>query len=213
MKILLVDDHRLFRDGLRPLLARQADMVVVGEAGDGREALALVGELAPDVVLMDVTMPGMDGLQATRAILAAHPTVRIVILTMHADRAFVAEALKAGAAGYLLKEAPFSDLVQALRAVRAGRIQLSPAVAELVVQDYVLLARGELPAGSPLSDREREVLQLVAGGLSTKEIAFQLGVSVKTVETHRKQIMDKLDLHSVADLTKYAIREGLTSLS
>ena len=213
MKILLVDDHRLFRDGLRPLLARQPDMEVVGEAGDGREALRLVADLAPDLVLMDVSMPGMDGLQATRAILAAHPTVRVVILTMHADRAFVAEALKAGAVGYLLKEAPFADLVLALRKVHAGRLQLTPSIAEMVVADYVLLARGEGIVASPLSDREREVLRHIAGGLSTKEIAFQLGVSVKTVETHRKQIMDKLDLRSVADLTKYAIREGLSSLT
>ncbi|MCE9637922.1 MAG: response regulator transcription factor [Planctomycetes bacterium] len=213
MKILLVDDHRLFRDGLRPLLGRERGFEVVGEAGDGTEAVRLVASLAPDVVLMDVTMPGLSGIEATRAIVANHPTTKVVILTMHADKRYVTEALKAGASGYLLKDAAFSDLVQALRIVEDGRIHLSPRVAEMVVEDYAHLARQSPPSEGPLSTREREVLQAMAAGHSTKEIAFHLGISVKTAETHRRQIMEKLDLHSVAELTKYAIREGLSSLS
>jgi DNA-binding NarL/FixJ family response regulator len=213
VRILLVDDHRLFRDGLRPLLARERGIEVVGEAGDGLEAVALVKSLAPDIVLMDVTMPGMNGIEATRAIVAARAETKVVILTMHVDRRYATEALRAGASGYLLKEAAFSDLVQALRLVQAGKTHLSPPIAEMVVEDYAQLARHLPAAAGPLSAREREVLQAMAAGRSTKEIAFQLGISVKTAETHRRQIMEKLDLHSVAELTKYAIREGLSSLT
>lgn len=213
MRILLVDDHRLFRDGLRPLLAREQGIEVVGEAGDGREALRMVEALSPDIVLMDLTMPEMNGIDATREILALRPQTRVIILTMHADRRYVTESLKAGASGYLLKEAAFSELVAALRQVRTGKIQLNPRVAEMVVEDYVHLARQAPEPTCALSTREREVLQAMAEGRSTKEIAFNLGLSVKTVETPRKQIMEKLDLHSVAELTKYAVREGLTSLS
>jgi DNA-binding NarL/FixJ family response regulator len=158
-------------------------------------------------------MPEMNGIDATRAILALRPQTRVIILTMHADRRYVTESLKAGASGYLLKEAAFSELVTALRQVRSGKIQLSPRVAEMVLEDYVHLARQAPGPANTLSAREREVLQATAEGRSTKEIAFNLGLSVKTVETHRKQIMEKLDLHSIAELTKHAVREGLTPLS
>lgn len=212
MKVLLADDHRLFRDGLRPLLHREPGVEVVGEAGDGHEALRLVAQLRPDLVLLDVTMPGLNGLETARALTEAHPGVRVVMLTMHADRRFVVEALRAGAVGYVLKEAGFTELLQAMRTVMTGRIALSPQVADLVIADYAAQARLAPEGATPLSSREREVLQAMAEGLSTKEIAFQLGVSVKTVEAHRKAIMDRLDLHSVAELTKYAIRTGLTTL-
>lgn len=213
MKILLADDHRLFRDGLRPLLARETGFEVVGEAGDGHEAVRLAAALAPDVVLMDITMPGVNGIEATRAIVAARPATRVVVLTMHADRRYATEALQAGASGYLLKEAAFSDLVAALRAVAGGHVQVSPRIAEMVVDEYAHLARSGSPDAGPLSSREREVLRAMAEGFATKEVAFRLGMSVKTAETHRRQIMEKLGLHSVAELTKYAIREGLTDLT
>lgn len=213
MKLLLVDDHRLFLDGLRPLLAQERGFEVVGEAMDGEQAVAMVDALQPDVVLMDVAMPGLNGIEATRRILALRPATRVVILTMHADRRYVKEAIKAGASGYLLKDASSSEVIAALRQVGSGRVQLSPRVRDLVVDDYVQGARGDSQAGSPLTPREQEVLEAMAEGLSTKEIAWRLHVSTKTIETHRKQVMDKLDLHNLADLVKYAIREGLTPLS
>lgn len=212
--VLLVDDHRLFRDGLRPLLAAQPDLEVVGEADDGLEGLRLARELRPAVALLDISMPGLNGLEVTRRLADEAPETRAVILSMHGDRRFVLEALRAGARGYLLKETGFAELVTALRAVAAGGIHLGAAVSEQVVRDYVSLAEAEPgSAFALLSGREREVLQMLAEGLATKEIAARLHLSAKTVESHRRAVMDKLGIRSVAELTKYAIREGLTPLN
>ena len=188
-------------------------MEVVGEAENGHEAVRLCKQLKPEVVVMDVGMPELNGMDATRQCLAENPGVKILALSMHTDRRFASGMLQAGASGYLLKDAAFDQLIEAIRAVAAGKTYLSPAITEVVVDDYVSrLASGATGAFSVLSTREREVLQCLAEGQSTKEIAESLHVSAKTIETHRQQIMNKLDLHSVADLTKYAVREGLTSL-
>jgi len=211
--ILLADDHRIFRAGLRPLLAAQPDLEVVAEADDGLRALELARELKPDIAVLDITMPGLNGLEVTRHLAQEAPTVRVIILSMHSDRRYVLEALRAGARGYLLKDAGFEDLLVAIRAVHDGRVHLGATVGEQVIRDYVQLSRtGDSGVFAVLSGREREVLQLLAEGLATKEIADRLTLSVKTVESHRKSVMDKLEIHSIAELTKYAIREGLTPL-
>jgi len=211
--ILLADDHRIFRAGLRPLLAAQPDLAVVAEADDGLRALELARELKPDIAVLDITMPGLNGLEVTRHLAQEAPTVRVIILSMHSDRRYVLEALRAGARGYLLKDAGFEELLVAIRAVHDGRVHLGTAVGEQVIRDYVQLSRtGDSGVFAVLSGREREVLQLLAEGLATKEIADRLTLSVKTVESHRKSVMDKLGIHSIAELTKYAIREGLTPL-
>ncbi len=213
VKILLADDHKLFRDGLRTLFANKADVTVVGEASDGTETVTLAREVQPDLILMDVSMPGLNGIEATRQILAERAATKIIILSMHSDRRYVTEALKAGAVGYLLKDSAFEELIDVIRDVLKGRIRLSNAITSVVVSDYIKLAAAEeSSAFTLLSAREREVLQLIAEGNSTRDIAARLNVSVKTIESHRKQIMDKLNLRSVAELTKYAIREGLTPL-
>ena len=212
-RIVLADDHRIMREGLRRLLDAEPGLEVVGEAGDGRTAITLVEEHHPDLVILDIGMPDLNGIEAARRILGEHPTIKIVALSMHADRRFVGEMLKAGASAYVLKEGAFEELIAAIEAVTEGKIYLSPRIAGVVVDDY--LTQMERPARTVfgvLSSREREVLQLMAEGLATKEIAAALHVSVKTIETHRRQIMEKLNLHSVAELTKYAIREGLTSV-
>jgi len=213
LRLILADDHKMFRDGLRPLLERQRDLIVVGEAADGRTLLSQVETLRPDLVVLDVSMPGLNGVEAARRIRELDPGIRIVMLSMHADRRFVVESLKAGATGYLLKDDAFEDLIRAIPRVMAGQVVLAERISEQVVQEYVASARREedSPFGR-LTPREREVLQLIAEGRSTKEVAAAQSVSVKTVETQRRQIMEKLGLHSVAELTKYAIREGLTSL-
>lgn len=214
MRILLADDHQIVREGLRSLLSKNEDMEVVGEAADGRAAVAMAQEMSPDVVVMDVGMPGLNGVEATRQIAAKEPEAKVVALSMHSDRRFMGEMLKAGAKGYLLKEAAFEELATAIRSVIADKIYLSPRIADVVVDDYVRHnANGGVPSAfAKLTPREREVLQLMAEGRATKEIAMDLKVSIKTVETHRRQIMEKLNIYSVAELTKYAIREGLTSL-
>ena len=228
MKVLLADDHRIVRQGLRSLLESQEDMQVVAEAGDGRQALELAAEHEPDVVVMDVAMPQLNGIEATRRLISDQPDTKVVALSMHSDRRYVAEALKAGASAYLIKDGAFDELVSAIRAVVANKVYLSPRVAGVVVDDYVRRLPGDgrdaegadnggrgggVPnAFQKLTAREREVLQLMAEGFATKEIASRLHVSVKTVETHRRQLMEKLQLYSVAEVTKYAIREGLTSL-
>jgi DNA-binding NarL/FixJ family response regulator len=216
LRVLLADDHQIMRDGLRALLEAQSGMQVVGEAEDGRTACEMAARLRPDAVVMDIGMPELNGVDATRRIAAELPSVRVIALSMHADRRFVAEMLRAGASGYLVKDAAFEELVDAIRAVTQGRVYLGQGVAGVVVQDYVrrlgAAPEAEVSPISKLSPREREVLQLAAEGNSTKEIASVLGLSVKTVETHRRQIMDKLGTYTLAGLIKIAIREGLTSL-
>jgi DNA-binding NarL/FixJ family response regulator len=215
-RILLADDHQIVREGLHSLLDQNEDMEVVGEAKDGRDAVEMAKQLSPDVVIMDVGMPHLNGIEATRQILHREPGAKIVALSMHSDRRFMGEMLKAGAKGYLLKDGAFDELATAIRSAVADKVYLSPRIADVVVDDYVRRTPGangaETSAFAKLTPREREVLQLMAEGRATKEIAMDLKVSIKTVETHRRQIMEKLDIHSVAELTKYAIREGLTSL-
>ena len=213
IKVLLVDDHAIIREGLRARLEKEPKMEVVADTDNGRKARDLVRELSPDVVIMDITMPGLNGIEATRQITAESPYVKVIALSIHSKRRYVADMLSAGAAGYILKECLFDELVQAIRAVVAGGQYLSPRITDVVVSDYV--KRLSVAPDSPiatLTSREREVLQLVAEGKPTKQIALALHVSTKTIEANRRQIMEKLDIHSVAELTKYAIREGLTTL-
>lgn len=213
IRVMLVDDHKIMREGLKLILSRETDVTVVAEAGDGEEAVTRALEQLPDVVVMDLSLPGMNGIEATRQILAASGRIRVLALSMVADRAYVAEVLKAGARGYLIKDCAAEELTNAIRSVHRGNPYFSQKIAELVVNDYMQSVKdSKAPGLKRLSDREREVLQAISDGKSAKEIAFQFGVSVKTVETQRLNIMKKLDLYSIAELTKYAIREGLTCL-
>jgi DNA-binding NarL/FixJ family response regulator len=213
IRILLADDHMIVREGMRSLLEKENDMEVVAVADNGRMALKLAGELRPDVVVMDIAMPEMNGIEATRRLSGDMPGIRVLILSMHSARRFVVETLAAGARGYLLKDCASEELVRGIRTVAADETYLSPKVADIIVRDYMKrLPESQQPGLAILSSREGEVLQLIAEGLNTKEIAFTLGISAKTVETHRQQIMKKLNLYSVAELTRYAIREGLTPL-
>ena len=208
--VLLAEDHVLVRAGIRALLQRLPDVVVVGEASTGREALALAGTLHPDIVLMDISMPDLNGLEAAARLTRDEPRTRIIILSMHAAEEYVRQALKAGAAGYVLKDAVPAELELAIRAVARGETFLSPGVSRQVMEGYVSGRGVETPhALERLTPRQREVLQLVAQGKSTKDIAFDLGLSVKTVETHRAQLMDRLDIHDVAGLVRLAVRMGL----
>ena len=217
IRVLLVDDHEIVRSGLKSLLAKEMDIEVVGEAENGREAIKAVESLAPDVVVMDIAMRESNGIDATREIVAKYDRVRIVALSMHSESRYISEMLAAGASGYLLKDCAFDELATAIRAVSEGRTFVSHGAADVVLADYVRRVAispretGTQP-GRALSPREREVLQLIGGGLSTKEIAARLGLSAKTVETHRRQIMDKLGIYHIAGLIKYAVREGLASL-
>lgn len=208
IKILLADDHEIILEGLKALIESQDGMVVVGMASDGREAIALCRELSPDVAIMDISLPNLNGVEATRQIIDENPKIKVIALSVHGDRRFVARMLKAGATGYLLKNSAFGELVQAIRQVTAGNMYLSPKIAGEMVQDYLARGSGE----SVLTTRQKEVLQLIAEGKSTKEIADMLYISVKTVERHKAQIMEKLDIKNLADLIKYAFREGLTSI-
>jgi DNA-binding NarL/FixJ family response regulator len=210
IRVLLADDHALVRAGLRKLLESLSGVEVVAEAGDGREALALVASKNPDLVLLDITMPGLNGLEAAERIGREHPGTRVILLSMHASEEHVLRALRAGAAGYLPKDAPLGELELAINAVRKGETYLSPAVSRHV-SDYVRRTGAETEPRESLTPRQREILQLIAEGQSTKRIAGTLGVSVKTVETHRSQLMEKLDIHDVAGLVRYAIRIGLVS--
>jgi DNA-binding NarL/FixJ family response regulator len=212
-RIVLADDHRIVREGLRSLISSLPGAEVIAEAENGRMTVELTRKLSPDVVVMDIGMPDLNGIEATRQIIAEFPSVKVIGLSMHADVRYVAEMLRAGASGYLLKDSAFEELAQALQTVIAGHSFLSPAVSETVVKDYVRCLAAESPiALNVLTSREKEVLQLLAEGHSTKEIATRLQVSAKTADSHRQQVMNKLGLRSVAELTKYAVREGLTSL-
>jgi DNA-binding NarL/FixJ family response regulator len=214
IRLLIADDHKLMRDGLRSLVEKEPDIEVVGETEDGATAVRLARQTNPHVVVMDVSMPDLNGIEATRKILAASPTVKVVALSGHADQHFVREMLAAGASAYILKHTAFDELMRAIRAVMKGKKYLSPEVTRGVMDAYVELSKplSDKAAFVVLTDREREVLQMTAEGKSTKEVAAGLGISIKTVETHRRNIMEKLEIHSVAELTKYAIREGLTSV-
>jgi len=213
VRILLADDHKLFRDGLRTLFEQKPGIKIVGETDNGRAAVRLARELAPDVVVMDIGMPELNGMEATRQIRAELPRVKVLAVSMHADRQYVAGMLAAGASGYVLKDSAFAELAEAVAVVMKGGRYLSPEIVGVVVDDYVQrIVPAPESALARLSEREREVLQLIAEGHSTTDIAARLHVSRKTVETHRKNIKLKLDLQSVAELTKFAIREGITSL-
>jgi two-component system response regulator NreC len=210
VKIIIADDHKIMRDGLRNLLDKESGMEVVAEAKNGREAVRLAEQLRPDILIMDISMEDLNGMDATRQIVGKVQGTRIVALSMHADKRFVAGMFEAGAMAYLLKDCAFDELLQAIRQVMSGRTYLCSMISGVMIRDYIQRMRKSEP--SLLSPREKEILQLLAEGSTTKRIADQLSVSVKTVETHRQHIMDKLNIFSIAELTKYAIKEGITSL-
>jgi two-component system response regulator NreC len=211
IRILLADDHTILRAGLKMMLNAQPDMEVVGEAQDGRQALQEAQRLQPDIILMDITMPDMNGIEATKQIKKELPDVKVLILTMHEHEEYVFQALRAGASGYMLKEAADTELISALRIIQSGQFYLSPAAQSVMVGDYLQRVRTgeEKDSYSSLTEREREILKLVAEGYTNNQIAERLVISPKTVDTHRTHIMDKLNLHSRAELVKYAMRRGL----
>lgn len=213
IRILLADDHTVVRDGLRALLEKQTDMTVVAEAGDGRESVRLAEEHTPDVVVMDIAMPNMNGIEATRRILEQNPACAVVILSMHQDESYVLRSLKAGAKGYLLKDSLRGDVVDAIRTVSRGRSYLTRKVSRILQEDYVrqMERRGVEDSYDLLTSREREILQLVAEGKANKEVAALLNISLTTVETHRTHILQKLGLHSIPELILYAVRKGIIS--
>jgi len=211
-RIILADDHTIVRHGLSKLLEQEEDIEIVAETRDGRSTVELARELSPDLVIMDIGMPDLNGIDATRQILRESSKVKILALSMHSGKNFVIEMLKAGASGYLLKECALEELITAVRTVMAGKTYLSPSITDVVVENYVRCSSGdESTAFSVLSQREREVLQLMAEGNTTKQVARRLHISPKTVEGHRLRMMDKLNIDNIAQLTKYAIQEGLTS--
>ncbi|MFA6426603.1 MAG: response regulator transcription factor [Phycisphaerae bacterium] len=212
IRIALADDHKVLRHGLSKAFSNEKDMEVVGEAENGYEIIELVKKTTPDVIIMDIAMPGMNGIDATRQIIKELPDIKIIALSMHSGKKMVHEMFKAGAKGYLLKDCEYDELINAIRIVMTDKTYLSPAITEVVVENMLNPSEAEgKNAFAVLSDRERQVLQLLAEGKTTKQIARTLHVSPKTVEGHRTKIMNKLDIDSVANLTKYAIREGLTS--
>jgi RNA polymerase sigma factor (sigma-70 family) len=213
IKILFADDHTLIRGGLRLIVEQQPDMTVVGEAEDGRKAVTLAASLNPDVAVLDIGMPNLNGIEAAKQITQAEPRTAVVVLSMHRDETYILRALKAGVRGYLLKDSAESDLVRAIRAVAEGKSFLSPAVSKVLLEDYMrkLQRTGAEDSYDLLTPREREVLQLVAEGKSNKEIASALNLSVYTVETHRANIMEKLKLKSLPELILYAVRKGIIS--
>ena len=215
VRIVIVDDHKIVCDGLKSLLEAQPEIDIVAQAADGREGVKLALRLKPDIVIMDVAMPDLNGLDAVRQILEAEPDIRIIALSMHADRRYVTGMLSAGASGYILKHCAFEELVRAIPIVLSRQVYLSPAIAGIVGDELASRGPRARPSASTvqaLTSREREVLQLISEGHNAREIALRLNLSVKTVETHRRQLMGKLGVRSVADLTKFAIREGLTTL-
>jgi DNA-binding NarL/FixJ family response regulator len=213
LRILLADDHILMRSGLRALLDRQPNLEVVGESENGRETVALAASLKPDVVVMDVGMPILNGIEATQTIVTQNPTIAVVILSMHADESYVMRALKAGARGYLLKDSAAADLIGAIQAISQGKSFFSPKVSRILAEDYVrvLKQKGAVDTYDLLTSREREILQLLAEGKTNKEVATALNISPYTVETHRSHILQKLNLHNSAELVLYAVRKGIIS--
>lgn len=210
LRLLLADDHPVFRAGLKSLIDAQHDMIVVGEAGDGRAAWTEVQSLVPDVVIMDLNMPELNGTRATERIMRVYPTVKVLVLTLHEEHGYLRRLLEAGATGYVLKQAPGEAIISAIRAVAAGGIYLDPAITHEVLGGHApssVLSRSDRRSAL-LSERERSVLQSIALGYSNKEISQQIGISVKTVETHRERLMNKLDLHSRADLVRFALHQG-----
>jgi two-component system, NarL family, response regulator NreC len=213
LRILLADDHVVMRTGLRALLERQPNLEVVGESENGREAIELVTSLRPDVVVMDVGMPVLNGIEATKTIVTQHPTVAVVILSMYVDESYIMRALKAGARGYLLKDSAPADLINAIQAVSQNKSFFSPKVSRILAEDYVrvLKQKGAVDSYDLLTSREREILQLIAEGKGNKEVAAALNISPYTVETHRSHILEKLNLHNPAELILYAVRKGIIS--
>jgi len=213
INILLADDHTIVRHGLNRSIQQQEDMEVVGQATNGLSAIQLTRELKPDVVLMDISMPDINGMDATREIIRDFPDTKVIALSMHSAKKFVREMFKAGASGYLLKDCEFDELAEAIRIVMSGKSYLSPEITDVLLDNYVRNADAEVSTVfSELTKRERQVLQLMTEGLTTKQIGLKLHISPKTVEAHRLRVMNKLEIDSIAQLTKYAIQEGLTSL-
>ncbi len=215
INIVLADDHKILREGICSIVKGFPDMEVIGEAADGRTVLTLVKNLSPDIVIMDISMPDLNGIDATRRITAEHPKVKIIALSMHYDKQFVSEIFKAGASGYLLKDCAFDELEHAIRVVIDNKTYVNPQIASLIVESLVSQPSAintGTQSFSLLTEREREVLQMITEGNSTKQIASQLNVSAKTIESHRRQVMGKLNIRNVAELTKFAIREGITSV-
>lgn len=213
IRVVLADDHTIVRKGLRVLLEEEIDIEVVGEAEDGRECIKLVSDLRPDVVLMDISMPLMNGLECTKQIKKQYPAVKVLVLTMHTHDEYISEVLHAGASGYVVKKTAPVELIRAIRAVHSDDVYLSPSVSKKIVASYLQQASPERTDDpfKKLTDREREIMQLVAEGHSNKKIASDLSISIKTVESHRSKIMEKLNLHGTADLTRYAISRGIIS--
>ena len=213
VRVLLADDHELFLEGMKELIHKAPNMELAGQARDGLQAVEQAATLGPDVVLMDMTMPGLNGIQATREIVDRDLEVRVLILSMHSDREFIVESLRAGARGYILKECTAAELYQAIDCVSQGQYYLAPSLLPSIIEDYLRLLQAEESAtSSPLSERELDVLKLLVNGLNAKQIAAQLSISKNTVDTHRRRIMDKLGCNSMAELTRYAIREGYLDL-
>ena len=211
-KVLLVDDHTIVRQGIKALLDTQEGIEVVGEAEDGREAIEKVKQMAPNVIVIDITMPNLNGIEATRQIKKINPEIKVLVLTVHDNEEYIHRILQAGASGYLLKESAVSDLVSAINAVEKGDIFLSPSISKVVVKDYIRHAEtesGEFDSLNILTNREREVLQLIAEGHTNKDIARILKLSIKTIDVHRSHIMDKLNIRDITGLVKYSIRKGL----
>ena len=214
IRILLADDHKIVRTSLGKLLEREMDFEIIGEADNGRETVKLAAELLPDVVIMDIGMPELNGVEATKQIKQASDKIKIIALSMHSDSIFITGMFKAGASGYLLKDCAFNDLVDAIKSVVNNKIYVGKEVTGIVVNELRgVISKDNLMETVNLSDREKEVLQLIAEGKSTKEIASALNLSIKTIESHRKNIMTKLNIHTIPELTKYAVRMGLTSLN
>jgi DNA-binding NarL/FixJ family response regulator len=211
-KVLLVDDHEIMREGMSALLRKYSEFEVVGQASDGRQAMDMTDQLKPDVVIMDIGMPNLNGIDATRQLLSMYPKLKIMALSTHSDGSVVAKMIRAGAVGYMLKESAFEELVEGLNTLMQGKTFLCKKISKVVFSEYVgMVTNSKGMKGDGLTNREREVLQLVAEGKTTREIAETLKLSTKTIDSHREHIMEKLGIRNIAGLTKYAIREGLTS--